>query len=838
MLCAFLAEAGEHNTGSFSYSFSGPYSQVEVGGRFAGVEFHGGRPLPSRISFYYPVANSIDLSTDYWQRGESRPFVLGISINGGGPHWLGKEPWECTVSPHRVRYDHELEGLAISLKYEFCLHEPALVFSAIIRNTGGTSARVKLYTHLKTTFRTCQTYAWIDSSWTQYDQSRSAIAALFDQPETGKACVIVQNAGAQPDGWTSSASELAIVDSGWSRWIESRSPLRQMLLPQDGQASSAAAFTYSATLRAGDSLVVVQIISSCKQSEHAELTARLSNTWRREIEGYESFVQSKAQMGAGIRTGNDWLDKSTRYALAILAANAHFLDGRIVPMPCPAEYNFYFTHDVLLTDLAAVNFDLERVRNDLVYVADHARDSIIPHAYYWRDDGYKTEWCTPDDWNHLWFIITTASYLRHSLDSATCRMLYPLLRKSVHEVLTQRKGDGLMYAFRPDWWDLGRNEGPRSYITILAIRAFRDFTYIGSMLGEREELPQLERIAGDMQRVLLRDLWDASRGYLMNYNGTDEDLHYYMGSLLGNVFDILPEENADRLLRTAERELVDPRIGVRNVMPPDFNLDSVKTYYRIADNEAGDPYLYANGGVWPHANAWYAMGLVKTGRIDDAFEFFRQTMTVEGIMQSPMGQPAMYEYRYSDPSSPEFGRIDKPTFLWAGGFYLNTLYRLLGLHENTWNLSLGGPLPSSIDSARFTLDFGSATKVRRFGGGDVVLVADGQKIPSSVIPLSLSGTSSWELREQNMGIPQIEYISAILHDATYDASRKLLQIEVSSFNGHATEVWVASLHSSRRASIDGKPLKETSKMTTGSGKVLTIFTFAGSPHPQRLTMQF
>ncbi|HPR87551.1 MAG TPA: hypothetical protein PL181_05970, partial [bacterium] len=44
-------------------SFSGMRGQVEVGGPCAGAEFHGSRPLPARISFYYPVANSIDLST-------------------------------------------------------------------------------------------------------------------------------------------------------------------------------------------------------------------------------------------------------------------------------------------------------------------------------------------------------------------------------------------------------------------------------------------------------------------------------------------------------------------------------------------------------------------------------------------------------------------------------------------------------------------------------------------------------------------------------------------------------------------------------------------------------
>ena len=61
-----------------------------MGGPFAGAEFHESRPLPSRISFYYPVANSIDLSTDYWKRGDSRPMAVGLQMDGGAPRWIGE----------------------------------------------------------------------------------------------------------------------------------------------------------------------------------------------------------------------------------------------------------------------------------------------------------------------------------------------------------------------------------------------------------------------------------------------------------------------------------------------------------------------------------------------------------------------------------------------------------------------------------------------------------------------------------------------------------------------------------------------------------------------------
>ena len=834
-----VAAARDVPTDSLSYTFTAGYGQVEAGGRYAGAEFHQGRPLPSRISFYYPVANSIDLTTDYWRRAESRPLVLGISVNGGKRRWLGKEPWECVVSPHRVEFHQATGELSSTLGYEFCMNEPALVFTVKIRNITSGHLRLELYSHLKTTLRTCQTYARMDSASTLYDEPHQAIVAMFDQPQTGSAAVVVQNTGISPDGWTASASELAIADSGWSRWIDSQSLLLRAVMPSTGQASPAAAFTYSKWLDPGDSLVVVQVISSSKQNEREALTSRLATTWRTETGEYDAYVRSNALRAESMHTGDAWIDKSAKFARAILASNAHFINGQIVPMPCPAEYNFFFTHDVLLTDLAAVNFDTQRVKKDLLYIASLAKDNVIPHAYYWRDDGFKTEWCTPDNWNHLWFVITTASYLRHSLDTAVCTGLYPLLVKSLREVLTQRKGDGLMYAFRPDWWDLGRNEGPRAYITILTIRALRDFTYLSSMLGRDEEkLLQFEQDADEMESLLSRDLWDDARGYLMNYNGAVEDTHYYMGSLLATVFGVLQGDKANRLLNTAMRELVDPRIGVRNVMPPDFHLDSVKSYFKIADNEAGDPYLYANGGVWLHANAWYAIGLVETGRVDEAFNFFRQTMTVEGIMHSPMGQPAMYEYRYSDPSSPEFGRIDKPLLLWGGGFYLKTLYRLLGVQEMMWNLSFAGQLPSSIDSARFTLAFGQEKQVRRFPSASMTFVSDGREVPSLVIPLDLRNSIGWELRSRHSVTPQVREVNAVLHTVDYNRASKNLQLEVSSFAGHKTAVVIAAPRKVKHATLDGKTLTDVSMLSNEGGNVMTKFQFEGSSQLQSLKIQY
>jgi hypothetical protein len=46
------------------------------------------------------------------------------------------------------------------------------------------------------------------------------------------------------------------------------------------------------------------------------------------------------------------------WSKALLASNLHYIEDQYLPMPFPAEYIFFFTHDLLLTSLGAVYFDV------------------------------------------------------------------------------------------------------------------------------------------------------------------------------------------------------------------------------------------------------------------------------------------------------------------------------------------------------------------------------------------------------------------------------------------------------------------------------------------------
>ncbi len=803
-----LAGAGQSRIppdSTIAVAFERGYGSIEAGGPYAGFESHHSRPLPSRLSFYAPVANSLDLSTDYWRRAQSQILHLGLQIDAGPRTLIGWEPWPYRLTPAAVQFSRQIAHTHFTISYSFFQNSPGLLMRLVAANRDAQPHAYRLYTHWEMTLRTCQSYAVKDRAHTWFDPRTQTIFAAFDDPETAKATLLAGNGASPPRQWL--ANSAALWHNGKLKWSTAGDKIDWQAGRSDSGANRpAAAFVYEKTLAPGDSLVIVHFLAATTSSAAAALANYLATNHQKEAAAYTQQVARAAQGAPVFRTGHADLDHSARWAKALLAANRHFLDGEIVPMPCPAQYNFYFTHDALMTDLAAANFDALRVRNDLLYLANKAgAENIIPHAYYWKDDSFKTEFAGKDNWNHFWFILVAASYLRHTGDLAVLQRLQPLLEKSLRFTLSHLGADGLLWAASPDWWDIGKVPGPRAYHTVLAMRALQEFVFLGSKLNAApEKLQEYVAQAQSLRTALAHKLWDEKPGYLINFNnGTRKDEHLYAGSLLAVVFDALAGDKQRRLVATAKHRLYDPQLGVRMVDPADFHL--LEEEFKLVNHEQGkNKGEYLNGGVWPHGTAWYALALQQIGENEAALEVVRSNMTITGIVASPQGQPAMYEYRCSDPAAANYGRIDKPSFLWAGGWYLLTLYRLLGAAESPWNLHVRTDLPGQTPMPEFDwLVNGRIAKVVYSGRGQFAtsITHDGLPFPSLVIPEQRTPV---EIRITRGAIaqPYLEHLTATLLDAHWQEEQNSLRWQSRAFAGHAVSAAICSAQAPQRIWVD------------------------------------
>jgi hypothetical protein len=142
------------NEEDITISYDKGNAQIEIGGPYVGVEMHNSSPLINRFSFYYPVANSIDLSTDYWNRDQVRTLYLGLKFGENPRSWIKPDPIEYSLTPYSVNFQKEDHEKRLTFSYEFCLNKPAMVAEFIITNTSAEAKTVEFYTHLEATLRT------------------------------------------------------------------------------------------------------------------------------------------------------------------------------------------------------------------------------------------------------------------------------------------------------------------------------------------------------------------------------------------------------------------------------------------------------------------------------------------------------------------------------------------------------------------------------------------------------------------------------------------------------------------------------------------------------------
>lgn len=789
-------------------------AKIEVGSYFAGLEFHHSYPVPQRFSFYYPVANSIDLSTDYWKRDTTFAMNVGLKFGESETEWLNNQSLPFNLTPFSVDFKKEDDEKTVELSYAFTKDKPAVVISYTIINKTKETKEVEFYTKHALSFRTCHTFKLSDNINSEILENGGTVLVSHNDYETQNAAMFIVNGKEQP-------ADVQVVGSKSS----DKDFLKEKFARQKFVGNPSVNFIYKIKLAPGDKFIIVQIIGACKKEEGKTFAGYLKENYQNEVDGFENSIIKKIAKNSTFTTGNKMMDRSVLWSKAVLETNKHYIDGEIMPMPCPAEYNFYFTHDVLLTDLAAVNFDLDRVKNDLRFIKKLANEEkIIPHAYYWKDSSFVTEFADHDNWNNFWFIIVASEYLKHSGDKKFSEELYPYVEKSLTQALKTKGDDDLMWSYRPDWWDIGKKYGQRSYMTILAIKALRSFSYLSSVLDKNEnKLLELEQLSNRMVKNLNEKLWMDKFGYLMNCSGADTlDEHYYSGSLLAAHYGLIDGKKISEMINTADKKIVDKKVGVYTVYPMDFV--ELGDFWHFVGNEVGDKYYYINGGIWPHSNTWYSLALMADGKKEKASEFIKNVMTIDGIINGPNGQPAMYEVRNGNVNDPKvYGTIDKPQFMWAAGWYLYSLYNLFGINNNEWNIEFNPFLLKDQQSCSFDLTMnGKLVKVGIGKGESQKTEIDGSKINSLVIPLETKSDGMVQLTIGKTGEPFVQTSNSVLKSCSFDKQTGEMEIRLEAFKGHGNTTVLFSTQKPKTVLLNGNELKNIIIDSSGGEYKTTI----------------
>jgi len=101
--------------------------QIEIGSPYIGIEIHKSFPMLNRISFYYPVANSIDISENYWKRENFRIMSMGIKAGDSLKRILENEIYDVDQTPYSVSFTKEKFDSEIKISYELKLDDGRII---------------------------------------------------------------------------------------------------------------------------------------------------------------------------------------------------------------------------------------------------------------------------------------------------------------------------------------------------------------------------------------------------------------------------------------------------------------------------------------------------------------------------------------------------------------------------------------------------------------------------------------------------------------------------------------------------------------------------------------
>ena len=204
--------------------------QIEVGGPYVGIEIHKSFPLLNRISFYYPVANSIDISEDYWKRENFRIMSLGLKTGDSPKRFLKNQVYKVSQTPFSVSFNGNDSESEIEITYEFCKNEPAMVITCEITNSSETEKEYEVYTRLDAALRTSHTYNVVDSGYTEFQKQGSIIRIYYPYIETGNAQIFVMNSGLEPSSFTSKVENENEFKNLNDWWLNTNSPLPRKII--------------------------------------------------------------------------------------------------------------------------------------------------------------------------------------------------------------------------------------------------------------------------------------------------------------------------------------------------------------------------------------------------------------------------------------------------------------------------------------------------------------------------------------------------------------------------------------------------------------------------------
>ncbi|MDP2924943.1 MAG: glycoside hydrolase 100 family protein [Nanoarchaeota archaeon] len=286
----------------------------------------------------------------------------------------------------------------------------------------------------------------------------------------------------------------------------------------------------------------------------------------------------------------------------------------------PNGYNAVWARDSMITSLGASlcsNEFKEVFENSIITLGDHqSKNGQIPNCVdKWEERSPHVDYKSVD--STMWYIIGNHAFKERFNDDRLLIANKKLIDIALFWLACQDTGEVGMITQLPtsDWQDAF----PHRYGYTINSQAL--YYKVLTLVGNLEAAEKLKCMVNDDKDD---SLWNGNfyLPYRWKNHGKYKEIGDWfdsLGNILAILFGLADEEKSKKILDYIKKKNIAKPSAIRDIYPPiDKNSKYWQDYY--LDCMAGIPNQYSNGGIWGYIGCFYALALIKFGKIKEAEE--------------------------------------------------------------------------------------------------------------------------------------------------------------------------------------------------------------------------
>lgn len=405
----------------------------------------------------------------------------------------------------------------------------------------------------------------------------------------------------------------------------------------------------------------------------------------------------------------------------------------------------------------------DRVKQRIIDLAKNQfKDGSAYHQYFpLTKKGDKTGYS--DD--HLWLILSTASYIKESGDvdfldekitfaDGGQDTLYNHLVRACEYSFKKVGRHKLPLMGYADWNDCLNNMGPGAesvWVAELLCYSLKELFKLAQVSGKGKDVKKFIQLALKMQDIINRVAWDGdwyirafdTKGRPVGSSSCREGKIYLNSQSWAVLADIAPQE---RLARSMDM--------VKKYLDTEYGIILLAPYYKTFDPRIGAigtfaPGLKENGGIFCHANPWAMIAESMLGRAERAFDYYKKMAptTYDKIPDVHMTEPYVYSQFIAGRDSKDFGKAKNSWLTGSATWnFIAATWYILGIRPGYNGLEVDPCIPKEWDKFCIKRYFRGGvydieiTNPKHVSKGIDSILVDGNKIEGNILPIAKNKT--------------------------------------------------------------------------------------------------